>query len=73
MQHQNQNNLPSDRKALLREALIALEKMQAKLDATEKANSEPVAVVGLGLPISGLGSIHLRSYWHLLENGLDAV
>ena len=37
----------------LQRAAIALEKMQARLDAVERARSEPIAVIGLGIRLPG--------------------
>ena len=39
----------------LKRALVALEKMQARLEAAERARTEPIAVVGVGVPVSGRG------------------
>ena len=62
----------SDRRALLKEALTALDQMQAKLDASERARREPIAVVGMGCRFPG-GANDPDAYWQLLREGRDAV
>ena len=44
---------PADRKALLKQALAALDDMQAKLEASERAQHEPIAIVGMGCRLPG--------------------
>ncbi|XXY48826.1 amino acid adenylation domain-containing protein [Sorangium sp. So ce269] len=56
----------------LQRAALALEKMQARLSALEKARTEPIAVVGMGLRFPG-GAVDAASYWRLLRDGVDAV
>ena len=56
----------------LKRALLALEEMQAKLDAAEQQRREPVAVVGLGCRFPG-GAGSPQAYWRLLEQGADAI
>ena len=43
-------NLPSDSEALspVKRALHTVERMRAKLDAVERARTEPIALVGMG-------------------------
>jgi acyl transferase domain-containing protein/acyl carrier protein len=63
---------PVDRRALLKEALDAVERMQAKLDAAERRHSEPIAIVGIGCRIPG-GASTPETFWTLLREGLDAI
>jgi hypothetical protein len=42
-----------DRRALLRDALRAVDDMQGKLDAAERGRREPIAIVGLGCRLPG--------------------
>ncbi|AKT40699.1 type I polyketide synthase [Chondromyces crocatus] len=53
-------------------ALVALEKMEAKLAAAERARSEPIAIVGLACRFPG-GAEDPEAYWRVLEAGTDAV
>jgi len=53
-------------------ALLALKEMQAKLDATERSKTEPIAIIGLGCRFPG-GSNDPEAFWQLLRNGVDAI
>ena len=53
-------------------ALLALQEMQAKLEANERAKTEPIAIIGLGCRFPG-GSNDPESYWQMLRNGVDAI
>jgi myxalamid-type polyketide synthase MxaB len=61
-----------DRRALLKEALQAVEQMQAKLDEAERRRTEPIAVVGLACRVPG-GGRDPEAFWALLRDGVDAV
>ena len=63
---------PTDRRALLKEALAAVEQMQAKLDAERRRASEPIAIVGMACRFPG-GAVTPEAYWTLLQDGVDAV
>ncbi len=63
---------PADRKALLQNALQAIDELQAKLDAVEQARTEPIAIVGLSCRFPG-GANSPEDYWQLLCDGVDAV
>ena len=56
----------------LKQALIALEEMQARLDELERARREPIAIVGMGCRLPG-GASSPEAFWHLLRDGVDAV
>ncbi|MCB0190966.1 MAG: SDR family NAD(P)-dependent oxidoreductase [Anaerolineae bacterium] len=56
----------------LQRAFYALEKVQARLDAVEQAQREPIAIIGLGCRFPG-GGDDPDSFWQLLRNGVDAV
>jgi acyl transferase domain-containing protein len=61
-----------DRRTLLRDALRAVEEMQAKVDASERRLHEPIAIVGMGCRYPG-GIANPDDYWRLLHDGVDAV
>ncbi|MBL8163403.1 MAG: polyketide synthase, partial [Anaerolineae bacterium] len=61
-----------DRRQLLKNALVALDEMQAKLDAVERARTEPIAIVGMGCRYPG-GVNSPDDYWRLLVDGVDAI
>src|SRR4051812_13484466 len=56
----------------LQRAAFALKEAQGKFDALQKAQSEPVAVVGISCRFPG-GVNGPEEFWKLLENGTDAV
>jgi acyl transferase domain-containing protein/acyl carrier protein len=58
--------------SLLKQALLAIQQTQAKLDAAEGRNSEPIAIVGAGMRFPG-GVIDAQSFWNLLAEGRDAI
>ena len=67
-----QEPIAGDRRALLREALRAVDEMQAKLDAAERHRNEPIAIVGIGCRFPG-GVSSPEDFWRLLHDGVDAV
>lgn len=52
--------------------LNALQEAAAKLEAVERAKSEPIAVIGLSCRFPG-GANDPDSFWHLLHEGRDAI
>src|ERR1035438_5372031 len=56
----------------VKQALRALEKMQAKLDSVERARTEPIAIIGIGCRFPG-GAHDPESFWQLLRDGVDAI
>ena len=61
-----------DHAALLQRAMDALDEMEAKLVASERARHEPIAVVGMALRFPG-GANDPESFWDLLMSGRDGV
>lgn len=61
-----------DRRALLKEALQAVEQMQAKLDDVERRRTEPIAIVGVSCRVPG-GGRDPEAFWALLHDGVDAI
>jgi acyl transferase domain-containing protein len=56
----------------VKQALLALQSMQAKLDALEHAKREPIAIIGMGCRFPG-GADSLEAFWRLLSDGVDAI
>jgi len=56
----------------LERALLALEKMEGKLAAVERAQFEPIAIVGMSCRLAG-GVNNPQDLWHLLHAGTDAI
>ncbi len=61
----------TSRRALLEQALHALDTMKVKLDAAERKHAEPIAVVGMSCRYPGCEDVD--AYWRLLRSGTDAV
>ncbi|NEQ64745.1 MAG: SDR family NAD(P)-dependent oxidoreductase [Symploca sp. SIO2D2] len=53
-------------------AIHALREMQSKLDALEYANSEPIAIVGMGCRFPG-GVDSPEALWRILHDGVDTI
>jgi myxalamid-type polyketide synthase MxaD len=58
--------------SLLRNAAIEIKSLHSKLDAVERAKTEPIAVIGLGCRFPG-GASEPEAYWRLLRDGVDAT
>jgi acyl transferase domain-containing protein/acyl carrier protein len=56
----------------LKQALLALEKMQSKLDKAEREKREPIAIIGMGCRFPG-GADNPKAFWEFLRDGNDAV
>jgi acyl transferase domain-containing protein/acyl carrier protein len=56
----------------LKQAFLAVQDAQARIDVLESARVEPIAVVGIGCRIPGAEG-GADGYWDLLRNGSDAV
>jgi malonyl CoA-acyl carrier protein transacylase len=65
-------NDPSENRERLKRALLALQKMQSKLDSLEKAQTEPIAIIGIGCRLPG-GVNTPEAFWTQLENQVDAI
>jgi acyl transferase domain-containing protein/NADPH:quinone reductase-like Zn-dependent oxidoreductase/NAD(P)-dependent dehydrogenase (short-subunit alcohol dehydrogenase family)/acyl carrier protein len=56
----------------LKRALLAIEELQAKLDAAERRQNQPIAIIGIGCRVPG-GANSPEEFWRLLRDGRDAV
>ncbi|NBD13542.1 type I polyketide synthase [Corallococcus silvisoli] len=63
---------PHENSARLARALVALEKMQARLEASEREKREPIAIIGMACRFPG-GANHPGALWELLREGRDAI
>ncbi|WP_413206149.1 type I polyketide synthase [Rhodospirillum sp. A1_3_36] len=57
---------------LMRQALLRIDALQAKLRAAEARECEPIAIVGIGCRFPG-GADTPDAYWELLRVGRDAI
>ncbi len=63
---------PDAGRSTVKRALEAIDRLQARVDAAERARTEPIAIVGLSCRFPG-GVESPDSYWQLLADGRDAV
>ncbi len=63
---------PSDRRAIITEALHKIDDLNARLEIAEKGDTEPIAVVGMGCRFPG-GVDSPAQYWQLLQDGASGI
>src|SRR3984957_15712487 len=63
---------PSDRRAIITEALRKIDDLTARLAIAEKGDTEPIAVVGMGCRLPG-GVESPAQYWRLLQDGASGI
>jgi acyl transferase domain-containing protein/SAM-dependent methyltransferase/acyl carrier protein len=56
----------------LKQAILEIRALRARVETLERAGAEPIAVIGLGCRFPG-GVQDPESYWRLLRDGVDAV
>lgn len=57
---------------LLQESLAAIERLQARLDASERVRKSPIAIIGAGCRYPG-GIEAPEDLWRVVSEGIDAV
>src|ERR1700759_2447105 len=63
---------PSDRRAIITEALRKIDDLSARLALAEQGDTEPIAVVGVGCRFPG-GVDDPARYWRLLQDGASGI
>ncbi len=63
---------PSDRRAIITEALRKIDDLTARLEIAEKGDTEPIAVVGIGCRLPG-GANTPDQFWRLLQDGESGI
>ena len=63
---------PPDRRAIITDALRKIDDLTARLEIAEKADTEPIAVVGMACRLPG-GVSTPADYWQLLHDGVSGV
>ncbi|MDH3601380.1 MAG: type I polyketide synthase, partial [Candidatus Tectomicrobia bacterium] len=56
----------------IRQALLTIEKLQAKLDVLERSHTEPIAIIGMGCRFPG-GVDTPQAFWQLLCEERDVI
>ena len=68
----NESSKPAGQLSPLKQALLALDEMQSKLDTLERAKSEPIAIIGIGCRFPG-GANDPEAFWQLMRDEVDAI
>ncbi|MGP3974371.1 type I polyketide synthase [Streptomyces sp. 8N114] len=62
----------NEQSSAVKQALLTIKKLQARLDAEQRARTEPIAIIGMGCRLPG-GAASPEEFWHLVDEGVDAV
>jgi len=62
----------NENRKLIQESLVAIERLQSRLEANERAKKEPIAIVGAGCRYPG-GIETPDSLWRVVRDGVDVV
>jgi acyl transferase domain-containing protein len=61
-----------DQLSPIKRALLEVREMRERMDALERARTEPIAIVGMGVRLPG-GVASCDEFWSLLDEGRDAI
>ena len=59
-------------RSAVKQALLAVEKMKARLTAITQERSEPLAIIGMACHFPG-GAHTPDDFWHVLKDGVDTI
>ncbi|BAZ50017.1 beta-ketoacyl synthase [Nostoc sp. NIES-4103] len=66
------NSVQAQSPSPIKQALRAIEVLEAKLEALKYAQREPIAIIGTGCRFPG-GAENPEAFWRLLRDGVDAI
>jgi acyl transferase domain-containing protein len=63
---------PQDYQERLKSAVLALQKLRTQLEGMKQAQTEPIAIIGIGCRFPGNAN-DPESFWKMLSNGQDGI